>query len=82
MSLAVTSTTCTLPQTEKAVTNSYRLARFRLEQCRKMGADELDGERLDSANRLSEETGAMLATERWSAAKGLSASSKRRWRCS
>jgi hypothetical protein len=64
------TTTCTLPETRRTVTNSYRLARFRLEQCRRMGADELDREQLEFADRLNAETGAMVAGERWGAATG------------
>jgi hypothetical protein len=64
------TTTCTLPETRKSITDSYRLARFRLEQCRRMGADELDRDQLESAGRLSAETGAMVAAERWRAATG------------
>jgi len=70
LSLVVATTTCTLPETRKTITNSYRLARFRLEQCHRMGADELDREQLEFADRLSEETEAMVAAERWRAAKG------------
>jgi len=58
-------TTCTLPQRQKALVDSYRLARFRLEQCRRMGASELDPERMELATRLSTETEAMVAAERW-----------------
>jgi hypothetical protein len=70
LSLAVTNTSCTLPETQKTVTNSYRLARYHLEQCRKMGAGELDPEQMERANRLSAEAEAMVAAERWGAAKG------------
>jgi len=70
VSLVVTTTTCTLPETRKTITNSYRLARFRLEQCRRMGARELDHEQIEFADRLSAETEAMVAAERWTAAKG------------
>lgn len=70
VSLVVTTTTCTLPETRKTITNSYRLARFRLEQCHRMGADELDREQTEVADRLSAETEAMVAAERWGAAKG------------
>jgi hypothetical protein len=58
-------TTCTLPQRRKALVDSYHLARFRLEQCRKMGANELDPERMESATRLSTETEATLTAEHW-----------------
>jgi len=68
--LAGTATSCTLPETRKSITKSYRLARFRLEQCHRMGADELDHEQLEFADRLSEETAAMVAAERWRAANG------------
>jgi Bacterial TSP3 repeat len=70
VSLVVTTTTCTLPETRKTITNSYRLARFRLEQCHRMGAGELDHEQIEFADRLSAETEAMVAAERWTAAKG------------
>ncbi len=70
VSLVVTTTTCTLPETRKTITSSYRLARFRLEQCHRMGANELDHEQLEFADRLSEETEVMVAAERWRAAKG------------
>jgi hypothetical protein len=70
VSLAVANTTCTLPETRKTITSSYRLARFRLEQCRRMGADELEREQMEFADRLSAETEAMVAAERWRAAKG------------
>ncbi len=63
-------TTCTLPRRQKAIADSYRLARFRLEQCRRMGASELDPERMESATHLSVETEAMLAAGRWSSAGG------------
>jgi len=62
-------TTCTLPQRQQALGDSYRLARFRLEQCRRMGASELDPEQMESANRLSAETETMLAGGRWSSAE-------------
>jgi hypothetical protein len=68
--LVVATTTCTLPETRKSITNSYRLARFRLEQCRRMGADELDREQLELADRLSGETQAMVAAGRWRVATG------------
>jgi Bacterial TSP3 repeat len=70
ISLALTTTTCTLPETRKTITNSYRLARFRLEQCHRMGADEIERERMELADRLSAETEAMVAAERWRAAQG------------
>ena len=69
VSLVIAMTTCTLPETRKTITNSYRLARYRLEQCHRMGADELDREQTELADRLNAETEGMVATERWSAAK-------------
>lgn len=69
ISLALAMMACTLPETRKTITNSYRLARFRLEQCHRMGATELDHEQLEFADRLSEETEVMVAAERWRAAK-------------
>ncbi|HVO84848.1 MAG TPA: thrombospondin type 3 repeat-containing protein [Syntrophobacteria bacterium] len=69
-SFVVTTTTCTLPETRKNLANSYRLARFRLEQCRRMGASELDREQMELAERLSAETEMMIAAERWRAAQG------------
>jgi hypothetical protein len=58
-------TTCTLPQRRKELADSYRLARYRLEQCRKMGAGELDPERMESATSLNTETEAMLTARNW-----------------
>jgi len=69
VSLVVAMTTCTLPETRKNITDSYRLARFRLEQCRRMGAGELDRQRMEWADHLSAETQAMVAAERWRGAQ-------------
>jgi hypothetical protein len=58
-------TTCMLPQRRKALVDSYRVARYRIEQCRKMGAGDLDPDRMESATRLSTETEATLTAEQW-----------------
>ncbi|MBP1725101.1 MAG: outer membrane protein OmpA [Deltaproteobacteria bacterium] len=70
ISLALAMMACTLPETRKTITNSYRLARFRLEQCHRMGAKELEREQMELADRLSTETEALVAAERWRAGQG------------
>jgi len=71
ISLALAMMACTLPETRKTITNSYRLARFRLEQCHRMGAKELEREQMELADRLSTETEALVAAERWRAGRDL-----------
>jgi len=48
--------------------NSYGVMRFRLSECRNMGADSLDPAGLEEAERLSNEIGGMLGTGNWTQA--------------
>jgi hypothetical protein len=61
---------CVPRSTQQQLMQSYKLARFHLEECRKMGAADLDPESMEKASRLTAEIGRLLAAERWSGVAG------------
>jgi hypothetical protein len=68
--LALADAGCVPRSCQQQLMESYRLARFRLEECRKMGAGDLESDSLEAAVKLSEEIEGLLAAGRWTSAAG------------
>jgi hypothetical protein len=63
--LVLANATCNNKMSHEDLLNSYEVVRFRLSECRNMGADSLDPVGLEQAMRLSEEAGGMLDKNNW-----------------
>ena len=58
--LVLANATCHNRKGDEDLVNSYKVVRFRLSECRNMGAESLDPVSLEEAMRLSEEVDGML----------------------
>ena len=58
--LVLANATCHNRKGDEDLVNSYKVVRFRLSECRNMGAESLDPVGLEEAMRLSEEVDGML----------------------
>ena len=63
--LAVANSTCDTRVRQEELINSYHLARFQLNECRHMGAEQLNPGRFDEAVQLSEDLDGMLTEGKW-----------------
>ena len=66
--LVLANATCHNRKGHEDLANSYKVVRFRLSECRNMGADSFDPVGLEEAMRLSEEVGGMLDKGNWAEA--------------
>ena len=63
--LVVVNTSCATNRKQGDLIDSYKLARYRLEECRDMGAGSFDPVTLEKGERLSEQIVEMLAEGSW-----------------
>jgi hypothetical protein len=66
--LVLANATCNNRKGDEDLVNSYKVVRFRLSECRNMGAESLDPVSLEEAMRLSEEVDGMLDKGNWTQA--------------
>jgi hypothetical protein len=66
--LVLANATCHNRKGDEDLVNSYKVVRFRLSECRNMGAESLDPVSLEEAMRLSEEVDGMLDKGNWTQA--------------
>ena len=66
--LAVSNATCGSSRREGDLLDSYKLAKFSLEECRDMGAGSFDPVTLEQGERLSDRIEEMLAEGSWAQA--------------